>query len=135
MLEELGYTEEQLHTGEVTEEEVMAKANSFYRKITVHSPHLVEMQPAMVLYRGVENECTRELDGKCNTCDFYRGHINNEEGTVFAYMTFEGFCLKTDEEKLMPPQKEVLDKINDSEKTEHICSICGKDCDCHEDTK
>jgi hypothetical protein len=77
-----------------TREEItsLEDAEKHCHKITVHCPSLDEnMCPAPKLFN---QKCPNNLDGNCHKCDHFVGFVPSEDGTVFSYMSFDGYCMK-----------------------------------------
>lgn len=63
--------------------------------ITVHAPTLDDnLHPAFEL---LNMECPNKKDGKCHNCDNFVT-IKSEDGTIFAFQSFRGYCLKEENE-------------------------------------
>lgn len=83
------------HEEEMTEE----KARKMFSIFRVHAPTLDdELRPLIQLCD--KSECPLKSDGICCKCEKFRGLIS-EDGTIFAYSTFEGFCDTKDKEGLL----------------------------------
>ena len=67
-------------------------------KVKIMFPTLDEnMRPRPELvYR---DKCRYGMNGECYKCPRYLGYQPNEEGTIFAYMQFNGWCFNGELER------------------------------------
>lgn len=83
-----------LYESDMTEEaERTIEANS--NPIKIMFPLLddkMRPRPELVYH----NQCKYGIDGKCYDCPRYLGYKPNEEGVIFAYMQFDGYCFNGD---------------------------------------
>ena len=78
---------------EIAEQEELAKVKLECNIVRVHFPTLEDVQKGPILQTSVDNKCPRNLEGICRECESFRGCII-PDGRIFAYMVYEGFCLK-----------------------------------------
>jgi len=65
------------------------EAREKYTSITVHCPHMDKnLQPFPEL---LNSTCPMGKDGRCGDCEKFIGFWS-EDGSIFSYMSFEGFC-------------------------------------------
>ena len=66
----------------------IVEARKQYKSITVHCPHMKNMQPFPEL---LNEKCVNGKNGKCGSCDKFAG-LWSEEGRISSYGSYEGFC-------------------------------------------
>ncbi|MCK5605798.1 hypothetical protein KAR91_28135 [Candidatus Pacearchaeota archaeon] len=71
--------------------------------LDMHCPTLDDnMRPKPEL---LNMKCPSDLDGQCASCDRFVGFKPGDDGTIFAHMKIEGWCLKDFVQKIKGDQK------------------------------